>query len=44
MDVFFQIVTMAGGLALFLFGMHMLSAGLEKFSGGRLEQFFQNLF
>ncbi|WP_077533464.1 Na/Pi cotransporter family protein [Massiliimalia massiliensis] len=43
MDVFFQIVTMAGGLALFLFGMHMLSAGLEKFSGGRLERILEKL-
>ena len=43
MDVFFQVVTMAGGLALFLFGMHMLSAGLEKFSGGRLEQILEKL-
>ena len=27
---FFDLLTMAGGLALFLYGMHLLSEGLEK--------------
>lgn len=35
---FFSFVTLIGGLAFFLYGMHMLSAGLEKLAGGKLEQ------
>ena len=34
---------MVGGLALFLYGMHLLSEGLEKLSGGRLERVLENL-
>lgn len=40
---FFNLLTMFGGLALFLYGMHMLSEGLEKASGGRLERLLENL-
>lgn len=40
---FFDLLTMVGGLALFLYGMHMLSEGLEKLSGGRLERVLENL-
>lgn len=40
---FFDLLTMAGGLALFLYGMHLLSEGLEKLSGGRLERILENL-
>ncbi len=40
---FFDILTMTGGLALFLYGMHLLSEGLEKLSGGRLERVLENL-
>ncbi len=40
---FFDLLTMAGGLALFLYGMHLLSEGLEKLSGGRLERVLENL-
>ena len=36
MDIF-SIISMLGGLALFLFGMHQLSAGLEKMAGGKME-------
>ncbi len=36
MDIF-SIISMFGGLALFLFGMHQLSAGLEKMAGGKME-------
>ena len=36
MDVF-SILSLFGGLALFLFGMHLLSSGLEKMAGGKLE-------
>lgn len=40
---FFDLLTMLGGLAMFLFGMHLLSEGLEKLSGGRLEKILENL-
>lgn len=40
---FFDLLSMVGGLALFLFGMHVLSEGLEKVSGGRLEKILENL-
>ena len=40
---FFDLLSMVGGLALFLFGMHVLSEGLEKVSGGRLEKVLENL-
>lgn len=40
---FFNLLTMVGGLALFLYGMHLLSEGLEKLSGGRLERILENL-
>ena len=33
-----NILNLAGGLALFLYGMNLLGNGLEKFSGGRLER------
>ena len=36
MDVF-SVLTMIGGLALFLYGMHVMGDGLAKTSGGRLE-------
>lgn len=39
---FFMIVSLLGGLALFLYGMSMLGSGLEKLSGGRLEQTLEN--
>lgn len=38
---FFTAVSLFGGLALFLYGMHEMSAGLEKFSGGALERTLQ---
>lgn len=34
---FFSIVTLLGGLAFFLYGMNMLSSGLERMAGGKLE-------
>ncbi len=40
---FFDLLTMIGGLALFLFGMHELSDGLVKVSGGRLEKILESL-
>ncbi len=40
---FFDVLTMIGGLALFLFGMQVLGDGLAKVSGGRLEKILENL-
>ena len=42
MDIY-HILNMLGGLALFLFGMHTLSGGLEKFAGGNLERWLEKL-
>lgn len=36
MDIF-SVFTLCGGLALFLYGMHVMSSGLEKLAGGKLE-------
>ncbi|MBR1591478.1 MAG: Na/Pi cotransporter family protein [Ruminococcus sp.] len=33
----FNIITMLGGLAFFLYGMNVMSTGLEKLTGGKLE-------
>lgn len=38
---FFDILTMIGGLALFLYGMHIMGDGLAKTSGGRMEQILE---
>ena len=40
---FFDILTMLGGLALFLYGMDTMGQGLEKLSGGRLERVLEGL-
>lgn len=40
---FFSVLSMVGGLALFLYGMHMLGEGLSKVSGGRLEIILEKL-
>ncbi len=37
MDVF-SLITLIGGLAFFLYGMHVMSSGLEKLAGGKLEK------
>ncbi len=42
MDLF-NILTMLGGLALFLYGMKALGDGLEKLSGGKLEKILEKL-
>lgn len=39
----FDVLNMIGGLALFLFGMHVLGEGLTKSSGGRLERILESL-
>lgn len=36
-------LSMIGGLALFLYGMHLLGEGLEKMSGGRMERILEKL-
>ena len=33
---FFSILTLVGGLAMFLYGMQVMGDGLEKLSGGKL--------
>jgi len=40
---FFDVLSMVGGLALFLYGMHIMGEGLSKASGGRLESFLEKL-
>ena len=42
MDIF-GVLTLIGGLALFLYGMNVMGAGLEKMSGGKLEQLLEKL-
>ncbi|MEG1742537.1 MAG: Na/Pi symporter, partial [Clostridia bacterium] len=37
MDIF-AFITLLGGLAFFLYGMHVMSTGLEKIAGGKLEK------
>ena len=40
---FFSVLTLIGGLALFLYGMQVMGDGLAKVSGGKLEQILENL-
>ena len=40
---FFSILTLLGGLALFLYGMQVMGDGLAKISGGKLEKILENL-
>lgn len=42
MDIF-SVFTLFGGLAFFLYGMHIMSTGLEKVAGGRLERTLKQL-
>lgn len=42
MDIL-NIFTMAGGLALFLYGMHLLGEGLAKLSGSRMESILSKM-
>ena len=39
----FDLISALGGLALFLYGMHMLSASLEKVSGNKLSKILEKL-
>lgn len=40
---FFDLLTMIGGLALFLYGMQLMGDGLKKISGGRMEKILETL-
>lgn len=40
---FFGVLTMAGGLALFLYGMETMGKGLSQISGGKLERILERL-
>ncbi|MBQ7953882.1 MAG: Na/Pi cotransporter family protein, partial [Clostridia bacterium] len=42
MDIF-SIITLFGGLAFFLYGMNVMSQGLEKMAGGQLETILQKM-
>ena len=42
MDIF-DVLSMIGGLALFLFGMHVMSDSLAKLSGGKMERILEKL-
>ena len=42
MDIF-SIFTLLGGLAFFLYGISIMSSGLEKVAGGRLEQLLKKM-
>ena len=42
MDIF-SVLSMIGGLALFLYGMETMGDGLAKTAGGRLEQILEKL-
>ena len=42
MDIF-DVLSMVGGLALFLYGMHAMGEGLAKLSGGKLERILEKL-
>ena len=42
MDIF-SIITLIGGLAFFLYGMHVLSSSLERMAGGKLEKLLKKM-
>ena len=42
MDIF-SVFTLMGGLAFFLFGMNIMSSGLEQLAGGKLEQLLRKM-
>ncbi|MCF0141976.1 MAG: Na/Pi cotransporter family protein, partial [Parasporobacterium sp.] len=42
MDIF-SFITLIGGLAFFLYGMHVMSSGLERMAGGKLESALRTL-
>ena len=42
MDIF-AVISLIGGLALFLYGMNIMGEGLEKLAGSKLEKIFEKL-
>ena len=42
-NIWTMVITLLGGLAFFLFGMHVMSFGLERLAGGRLEQVLKKM-
>ena len=38
-----EIISLLGGLALFLYGMQMMSGGLEAAAGNQMQQFLKRL-
>ncbi len=42
MDIF-SVITLFGGLAFFLYGMNVMSTGLEKMAGGKLEKVLKRM-
>lgn len=42
MDIF-AVISLIGGLALFMYGMHVMGESLEKLAGGKLEKTFEKL-
>jgi len=42
MDIF-SVFTLCGGLAFFLYGMQVMSGGLEKLAGGKLEKLLRKI-
>ena len=40
---FFDVLALIGGLAMFLFGMHVMSDSLAKLSGGKMERILEKL-
>ena len=43
MDIVFSILSLAGGLGFFLYGMSLMGSGLKKTAGGRLESILEKL-
>lgn len=43
MDLLFNFISMAGGLAMFLYGMNILGSRLEQVSGGKLERTLEKM-
>ena len=43
MDIFYQILKMLGCLALFLFGMNLMSSSLQRFAGKGLRSFIEKM-
>ncbi|WP_367925182.1 Na/Pi cotransporter family protein [uncultured Ruthenibacterium sp.] len=39
----FDVINLAGGIALFLYGMSIMGSGLEKIAGGKMESILQKL-